>query len=95
MESQASSSGKHKPEIAFAGKIKCWKIITDQCTDEPEILCKNFSNTGKNTDDQLYNINDEMYLVDLPGYGYAKGIRAGKDSVGKTDRTLSAYVKTA
>ena len=33
--------------------IKRWKIISDQCTDEPQILRENFSTAWKDTDDQL------------------------------------------
>ena len=36
------------PEVAFAGKI-----LTYQCIDEPEILCKNFTTAGKNTDNKF------------------------------------------
>ena len=39
-----------KPEIAFAGKSNVGEIFVDQCADEPQILCKNFSHTRKDAD---------------------------------------------
>ena len=40
----------NRPEVAFAGKIKCGKIIADQRADEPEISCQNKCTAEKNTD---------------------------------------------
>ena len=51
------------PEVAFAGKIKCRKIITDQCTDEPQILRENFSTAWKDTDDQLLIILTKNFIM--------------------------------
>lgn len=53
-------------------------------------LARTSAQPGKTQTINFYNINDVMYLVDLPGYGYAKvaGIREKK--VGTDDRELSA-----
>ena len=60
---------EYKTGDRICGKIKCRKIIADQCVDEPEIIT---ATPGKTQTINYYSINDEMYLVDLPGYGYAK-----------------------
>ena len=48
---------------------------------------------GKTQTINFYNINEELYLVDLPGYGYAK-VSEKKRSSGESDRAVSAYIKT-
>ena len=46
-------------------------------------LARTSSSPGKTQTINFYNINDEMYLVDLPGYGYAKVAQAVKEKWGK------------
>lgn len=61
-------------------EIKCGKIIADQRADEPEISCQNKCTAGKTQTINFYNINEAMYLVDLPGYGYAKVSQSEKEN---------------
>ncbi len=58
-----------KPEIAFAGKSNVGKSSFINALMNLKSYVRIFGNTGKDADDQFYNINDELYLVDLPGYG--------------------------
>ena len=72
-----------RPEIAFAGKSNVGKSSLIQRFDEPEILCQDLGHAGEDADDQFYNINEELYLVDLPGYGYAKVSEQEKEKWGQ------------
>ena len=69
MWNHQQTSGEYTSGDCICRKIQRRKVIPDQCAYEPQIIRKNICNTGKDTD---YNINEALYLVDLPGYGYAK-----------------------
>ena len=60
------------PEVAFAGKSNVGKssLINALMNRKSYACCS--SQPGKTETINFYNINDAMYLVDLPGYGYAK-----------------------
>lgn len=63
----------HKlPEIAFAGKSNVGKSSLINALMNRKALARTSSQPGKTQTINFYNINDAMYLVDLPGYGYAK-----------------------
>lgn len=60
------------PEIAFAGKSNVGKSSLINALMNRKSLAKTSSQPGKTQTINFYNINQAMYLVDLPGYGYAK-----------------------
>ena len=60
------------PEIAFAGKSNVGKSSLINVLMNRKSLARTSSQPGKTQTINFYNINDVMYLVDLPGYGYAK-----------------------
>lgn len=60
------------PEIAFAGKSNVGKSSLINALMNRKALARTSSQPGKTQTINFYNINDAMYLVDLPGYGYAK-----------------------
>ena len=60
------------PEIAFAGKSNVGKSSLINALMNRKALARTSAQPGKTQTINLYNINDAMYLVDLPGYGYAK-----------------------
>ena len=60
------------PEIAFAGKSNVGKSSLINGLLNRKSLARTSSQPGKTQTINYYNINDEMYLVDLPGYGYAQ-----------------------
>ena len=60
------------PEIAFAGKSNVGKSSLINALMNRKALARTSSQPGKTQTINFYNINDQMYLVDLPGYGYAK-----------------------
>lgn len=61
-----------KPEIAFTGKSNVGKSSLINALMNRKSYARISSTPGKTQTINFYNINDEMYLVDLPGYGYAK-----------------------
>jgi GTP-binding protein len=61
-----------KPEIAFAGKSNVGKSSLINALMNRKSYARISATPGKTQTINYYNINDEMYLVDLPGYGYAK-----------------------
>lgn len=61
-----------KPEVAFAGKSNVGKSSLINGLLNRKSLARTSSQPGKTQTINFYNVNDEMYLVDLPGYGYAK-----------------------
>ena len=60
-----------KPEIAFAGKSNVGKSSLINALMNRKSLARTSSQPGKTQTINFYNINDELYYVDLPGYGYA------------------------
>lgn len=61
-----------KPEIAFAGKSNVGKSSLINALMNRKAYARISATPGKTQTINFYNINDVMYLVDLPGYGYAK-----------------------
>lgn len=72
-----------KPEIAFAGKSNVGKSSLINALMNRKSLARTSSQPGKTQTINFYNINDVMYLVDLPGYGYAKVSQNEKEKWGK------------
>ena len=60
------------PEVAFAGKSNVGKSSLINALMNRKALARTSAQPGKTQTINFYNINDAMYLVDLPGYGYAK-----------------------
>ena len=73
-----------KVEIAFAGKSNVGKSSLINALMNRKSFARTSATPGKTQTINFYNINDIMYLVDLPGYGYAK-VSERKNTVGKTD----------
>ncbi len=61
-----------KVEIAFAGKSNVGKSSLINALMNRKSLARTSATPGKTQTINFYNVNDVMYLVDLPGYGYAK-----------------------
>lgn len=60
------------PEIAFAGKSNVGKSSLINALMNRKSYARISATPGKTQTINFYNINNEVYLVDLPGYGYAK-----------------------
>ena len=71
------------PEIAFAGKSNVGKSSLINAVMNRKSLARTSAQPGKTQTINFYNVNDAFYLVDLPGYGYAKVSEEVKAKWGK------------
>lgn len=60
------------PEISFAGRSNVGKSSLINCLLNRKNLVKTSSKPGKTQSLNYFLVSDSLYLVDLPGYGYAK-----------------------
>lgn len=60
------------PEVAFAGKSNVGKSSLINALLNRKSLARTSGQPGKTQTINFYNVNKEIYFVDLPGYGYAK-----------------------
>ena len=60
------------PEFAFAGKSNVGKSSLINALMNRKSYARTSSQPGKTQTINFYRINDDLYYVDLPGYGYAK-----------------------
>ena len=72
-----------KPEVAFAGKSNVGKSSLINALMNRKSYARISATPGKTQTINFYNINDEMYLVDLPGYGYARVSEKEKEQWGR------------
>ena len=70
-------------EFAFAGKSNVGKSSLINGLMNRKSLARTSASPGKTQTINFYNINDAMYFVDLPGYGYAKVSKQEKEKWGK------------
>lgn len=70
-------------EFAFAGKSNVGKSSLINGLMNRKSLARTSAQPGKTQTINFYNINDECYFVDLPGYGYAKANEEIKAKWGK------------
>lgn len=78
-----------KPEYAFIGRSNVGKSSLINMVTERNKLAKTSGRPGKTQLINHFIINDDWYLVDLPGYGYAK---ASKTSRAKWEKFISEYL---
>ena len=81
-----------KIEIAFAGKSNVGKSSLINSLVNRKALARTSATPGKTQTINFYNINDCLYFVDLPGYGYAKVSQETKVKWGKM---IDNYLKTS
>ena len=72
-----------RPEVAFAGKSNVGKSSLINALMNRKALARTSAQPGKTQTINFYNVNEELYLVDLPGYGYAKVSQQEKEQWGK------------
>ena len=61
-----------RPEVAFAGKSNVGKSSMINALMNRKSYARISATPGKTQTINFYNINEALYLVDLPGYGYAR-----------------------
>ncbi|MDD7147474.1 MAG: ribosome biogenesis GTP-binding protein YihA/YsxC [Lachnospiraceae bacterium] len=81
-----------KIEVAFAGKSNVGKSSLINALMNRKSLARTSAQPGKTQTINYYNINDELYFVDLPGYGYAKVSQETKEQWG---RMVERYLRTS
>ena len=81
-----------KPEVAFAGKANVGKSSLINALMNRKSLARISATPGKTQTINFYNINREIYLVDLPGYGYAK---ASEEVKAKWGKMIENYLHTS
>ena len=71
------------PEIVLVGKSNVGKSSFVNTMINRKKLARTSSEPGKTRQLNFYNIDDEFYFVDLPGYGYSKMSKKEQDQVGR------------
>lgn len=78
------------PEVAFAGKSNVGKSSLINSLMNRKSLARTSSQPGKTQTINFYNINETLYFVDLPGYGYAK---VSKEIKAKWGKMIERYLR--
>ena len=81
-----------RPEVAFAGKSNVGKSSLINGLMNRKSLARTSAQQGKTQTINFYNVNGCIYLVDLPGYGYAKVSQEEKQKWGKM---IERYLHTS
>ena len=77
------------PEIAFAGKSNVGKSSLINALMNRKNYARTSQSPGKTQTINYYNINQELFFVDLPGYGYA---RANEEVKAKWGKLIEDYL---
>ncbi len=80
---------KGMAEIAFAGKSNVGKSSLINSMVYRKAIARTSQNPGKTRTINFYNVEDKLYFVDLPGYGYAK---APKTEIAKWGKMIEDYL---
>ena len=81
-----------KPEVAFAGKSNVGKSSMINAVINRKALARTSSQPGKTQTINFYHVNNDFYLVDLPGYGYAAASQKAREAWGKM---IERYLHTS
>ena len=79
----------HRPEYAFIGRSNVGKSSLINALTDRKKLALTSSTPGKTMCINHFLINEQWYIVDLPGYGYAQ---RGKKEMEKLKTMISSYV---
>ena len=79
------------PEIALAGRSNVGKSSLINTLLKRKNLARTSSQPGKTQTLNFYLVNDEFYLVDVPGYGYAKVSQKRRQEFGEM---IQDYLET-
>lgn len=79
----AQYPAKGYPEIALSGRSNVGKSSLINTLINRKNYARTSSQPGKTQTLNFYNIEDELYFVDVPGYGYAKVSKKDREKWGK------------
>lgn len=79
------------PEIALAGRSNVGKSSLINSLLNRKNLARTSSQPGKTQTLNFYRVNDAFYLVDVPGYGYAKVSQKQREQFGEM---IQDYLET-
>lgn len=75
--------GDTRPQIAFLGRSNVGKSSVINSLLGRTNLARSSSTPGKTTEANFYLVNDRFYVLDFPGFGYAKMSKKERDKVAK------------
>ena len=78
------------PEVAFAGRSNVGKSSLVNALTGRKTLARTSQTPGRTQQINFFNLSDALYLVDLPGYGYAK---ASKTAIKSWTHLVNTYLK--
>ena len=81
-----------RPQVAFAGRSNVGKSSLINGLMNRKSLARTSAQPGKTQTVNFYKINGQLYLVDLPGYGYARAAVEVKEKWGKM---IERYLKNS
>lgn len=76
------------PQFVFVGKSNVGKSSLINAMLNRKSLARTSNSPGKTRTINFYNVDDKLYFVDLPGYGYA---RASKSEIQKWNKLIEKY----
>ena len=82
----------HMLEVAFAGRSNVGKSSLINSLLNRKSYARTSSQPGKTQTINFYNVNEMLYFVDLPGYGYAK---VSKEMVAKWGKMIDNYLESS
>ena len=78
-----------KPEIALVGRSNVGKSSLTNTLIQRKNFARTSSQPGKTQTLNFYNVEDQLYFVDVPGYGYAKVSKKQREEFG---RMIEEYI---
>ena len=79
-------------EVAFAGRSNVGKSSLINALMNRKSYARTSQQPGKTQTINFYNINEQLYFVDLPGYGYAK---VSPEMVKKWGKMIDNYLENS
>ncbi|MGH1375154.1 MAG: ribosome biogenesis GTP-binding protein YihA/YsxC [Alphaproteobacteria bacterium] len=78
------------PEIAFAGRSNVGKSSLLNALTGHNALARTSNTPGRTQELNYFNLGNQLYMVDMPGYGYAK---VSKEKVAAWTRLIFSYLR--
>lgn len=78
------------PEIAFAGRSNVGKSSLVNALTGRNTLARTSNTPGRTQELNYFNLGDHLYMVDMPGYGYAK---VSKEKVAAWTKLIFSYLR--